>query len=84
VSTFKKRINFFDSEEGAEVKHALRLMESDSTYTTESSYNANELLYPGNDMSFVEKHMRYLSAHQNVNPQQYLSNLRLMTRVRHK
>lgn len=84
MSTFKKRINFVDSDEGFKIKQALSQMEKDLTYTTQSSYNANELLYPGNDMSFVEKHMHYLSVHQNVNPQQYLSNLRLMTRVRHK
>jgi hypothetical protein len=84
MSTFKKRINFPESEEGAEIKRELTSMQADLGYTTESSYNANEMLYPGGDMSFVEKHMRYLSLHQNVNPQQYLSNLRLMTRVRHK
>jgi len=84
MSTFKKRINFKESEEGAAVKQALSKMALDNTYTTESSYNANEMLYPDHDMSFVEKHMHYLSTHQNVNPQQYLSNLRLMTRVRAK
>jgi hypothetical protein len=84
MSSFKKRINFFDSEEGDEVKRELRLMAADTGYTTESSYNANEVLYPGNDMSFVEKHMHYLNTHQNVNPQQYLSNLRLMTKVRQR
>lgn len=84
MSTFKKRINFPDSEEGIVTKQKLSMMVSDITYTTESGYNANVLLYPDNDISFVDKHMRYLSEHQNVNPQQYLSNLRLMTRVRHK
>ncbi len=84
MSSFKKKINFFESEEGKKTKQALVKMASDNGYTTESSYNANELLYPGNDMTFVEKHMHYLSVHQKVNPEQYLSNLRLMTRVRHK
>jgi hypothetical protein len=82
MSTFKKKVNFYESEEGIAVKKALRLMASDNTYTTESSYNANSQLFPGHDMSFVDKHMRYLSMHGNVNPRQYLSNLRLMTRVR--
>ncbi len=84
MSTFKKRINFPDSDEGIVTKQKLSSMVSDTTYTTESGYNANVLLYPDNDISFVDKHMRYLSEHQNVNPQQYLSNLRLMTRVRQK
>jgi hypothetical protein len=84
MSTFKKRINFPESEEGIRTKQELRLMVTDMSYTTESGYNANVLLYPDNDISFVDKHMRYLSEHQNVNPQQYLSNLRLMTRVRQR
>ncbi len=82
MSTFKKRINFPESDEGIKTKQQLRVMVTDKTYTTESGYNANVLLYPDNDISFVDKHMRYLSELQNVNPQQYLSNLRLMTRVR--
>ncbi len=82
MSTFKKRINFPESEEGIKTKQQLVMMVTDGTYATVSSYNSNAQLYPDNDISFVDKHMRYLSEHQNVNPQQYLSNLRLMTRVR--
>ena len=84
MATFKKRINFIESDEGVKVKHELSQMESDKAYFTKSSYNANDSLYPDHDMSFVEKHMHYLHTHQNVNPQQYLSNLRLMTRVRQR
>ncbi|GAC1499378.1 MAG: hypothetical protein NVS1B10_02010 [Candidatus Saccharimonadales bacterium] len=84
MSTFKKRINFPESDEGMAIKQELSQMVRDGEYITVSSYNANPLLYPDHDMSFVEKHMHYLSAHQNVNPRQYLSNLRLMTRDRKK
>ena len=84
MGTFKKKISFRDSETGALIKKALRHMETDNAYFTKSMYNSNESLYPDHDMSFVEKHMHYLHTHPNVNPQQYLSNLRLMTRVRQR
>jgi hypothetical protein len=73
-----------DPEKVAEVRDALRLMENDLTYQTDSGYSSNESLYPDNNITFVEKHMNYLTEHRNVNPEQYLSNLRLMTRIRAK
>jgi hypothetical protein len=82
MATTKRKINFFESEEGAEVKRVLGLMASDSSYNTASRYSANSDLYPDNVMTFVDKHMHYLSAHPSTNPQQYISNLRLMTRVK--
>lgn len=82
MSTFKRKVNFFESEEGLEIKRALATMESDTSYTTEAGYSANEIMFPDNHMPFVDKHMHYLSEHRNVNPQYYLSNLRLMTKVR--
>jgi hypothetical protein len=30
----------------------------------------------------VDKHLTYLSAHPKVKPQQYMSNLRLQTKIR--
>lgn len=73
-----------DSEKITEVTQALRLMESDSSYKTDAGYSSNEELYPDNNIPFVEKHMHYLREHRNVNPEQYLSNLRLMTRIRQR
>jgi len=82
MATLHKRVNFFESEEGIEVKHALKLMETDSSFHTEPTYSANSGLYPDNLIPFTDKHMSYLNSHPNVYPQHYLSNLRLIARVR--
>jgi hypothetical protein len=81
MSTTKK-VNFLESEEAVEIKHTLESMVSDRTYNTESSYSANSGLYPDNLKPFVEKHMDYLSTHPAIDPDHYIANLRLMTRIR--
>lgn len=78
----KKKYNALDSEKIAEIERQLQQMEADKSFKTESSYSANITTYPNNLIPFVDKHMAYLKQHQNLNPQQYLSNLRLMTRMR--
>lgn len=78
----KKRTNFYESEEGQEVKDILKKMAQDDGYNTGPSYSANIDEYPDNLISFVDKHMQYLNTHPSVNPSHYLSNLRLMKRVR--
>lgn len=82
MSTIKKRGCFTDENEAAETEQRLREMVMDTSFNTESSYSANEALYPDNVMPFVDKHMAFLRARSGIDPQQYLSNLRLMTRIR--
>lgn len=82
MSTVKKRVNFFESEEGQAIALTLKNMALDEAYNTDSSYSANSELYPDNLIPFVAKHMSYLNAHPSTDPQHYISNLRLMTRVR--
>lgn len=82
MPTLKKRSNFFDSEEGIAAEQELQRMACDITYNTASSYSSNTALYPTNVMSFTDKHMQYLSAHPALDPQQYLANLRLITRLK--
>jgi len=66
-----------------EVREKLREMERDLSLNTRiSSYSANSELYPDNQIPFVEKHIAYLMSHPKVVPEQYLSNLRLMLKVR--
>lgn len=77
-----KRPNFLQTEEAAHVKKQLKLMEADENYNTKASYSANSKLYPDNSISFCEKHMNYLQTHPTVDCMYYLSNLRLITRVR--
>jgi hypothetical protein len=65
-----------------EVIEALNIMEEDGSFMTESSYSANATLYPDNKISFKNKQLAYLKSHPQVNPEQFLANLRLMTKIR--
>lgn len=63
----------------AKVREKLEAMENDPLlHSVKSTYNANSELYPDNQMPFRDKHYDYLLKHPDVNPDQYLSNLRLM------
>lgn len=82
MSITRKKGRFIGSEEAVEVEKVLQLMVNDDSYVTETSYSTNSELYPDNQIPFVDKHMNYLNAHPSTDPKQYVSNLRLMTRVR--
>lgn len=81
MPTIKKRSNFIESEEGQEALKALTLMCSDDRYNTISTFSADGETYNDNLIPFVDKHMKYLSEHKNLNPVHYIANLRLMNRV---
>lgn len=78
----KRRVQFFDSTEGTEIEQKLQLMAVDSSFNTQPSYSANAVLHPTQLISFVEKHMHYLNNHPVIDPEQYIANLRLMTRIK--
>ncbi len=82
MPTFKRKSDFFETEEGLEFERALKEMALDNAFNTDPSFSANSELYPDKLIPFVNKHMEYLRTHPSVDPQHYLSNLRLMTRVR--
>lgn len=82
MAGYKKKVDFLESEEGIAIKQALQKMAADSAYNTKASYSADAERFPDGSMSFVDKHMDYLRRHPATDPQQYISNLRLMTRVR--
>ena len=65
-----------------EIEEALLEMEQDNAYNTKSGYSPNLALHPDNIMSFKDKHLAYLKMHKTTDPNQYLSNLRLMTKIR--
>ena len=69
---------FLDSEEAKEIRDILTSMMTDPEFNTKSMYSPSA----GGDVLFVDKHMEYLSQHTTLNVNHYLSNLRLMTRVR--
>jgi hypothetical protein len=72
----------FDSETAAGIELELKTMVEDGAFCTESSYSANGVDHPDHRISFVDKHMKYLRTHPSLSPKHYLSNLRLVTRVR--
>ncbi len=82
MPTYKKRADFFASEESIPILEALEAMLADDAYHTDPSYSANTVLHSDNQVSFVDKHMSYLRDHPTVDPKQYVSNLRLMMRKR--
>jgi len=69
---------FLDSAEAIEIRTILNEMMKDPEFNTKSMYSS----LAGGDVLFVDKHMEYLSQHTTLNVDHYLSNLRLMTRVR--
>ena len=78
-----KKIDMFNSEEGTAIRERLLRMEQDTGYHTEiSTYTANGSSYPDNQIPFVDKHLAYLNSHPGVDPEHYMSNLRLKLRVR--
>ncbi|GAC1392609.1 MAG: hypothetical protein NVSMB46_08900 [Candidatus Saccharimonadales bacterium] len=82
MPTLKNRTSYFETEEGVEVKESLLLMAKDKKYNTESTYSADGVVYSDNLIPFVDKHMKYLISHPALDPKHYISNLRLVTRLR--
>lgn len=82
MSVTKRKSDFNLSEAGVNARQILVRMISDDGYITEPSFSANAVLYPDNLIPFVDKHMDFLRDHPTTDPMLYLSNLRLMTRVR--
>lgn len=70
---------FLTSEEGIATYNELIKMVEDKGYNTTSTFSPSAV--DGN-LAFIDKHMNYLCAHLNVNASHYLSNLRLITKVR--
>ena len=78
----KSRADFATTDIGKKIRRQLEDMVSDSAYNTVSSYSANSSLYPDNTITFTDKHMNYLICHPKLDPEIYLTNVRLQTRVR--
>ncbi len=68
--------------EEAEVRQVLENMEENTLYNTESHYVADSVKYPTNVITFSQKHMDHLRKYPSINPEQYISNLKLMTKTR--
>lgn len=82
MPTVKSRVEFISTEKGQEIRAKLLLMLKSSTYNTASTYSANGVLYSDNLIPFVDKHMNYLVSHPMLDPDKYLANVKLLTRIR--
>lgn len=69
---------YLETDVAKTVCEELEAMVDNPSYRTESSYSPTS----EERVSFVDKHLRYLSQHQKLDYRQYLSNLKLMTKIR--
>lgn len=83
MATYSKtKSSFVSDEQMVQVKTTLEEMVESTTYNTQSSFSANLTRHPDNLICFVDKHMEYLASHRGIDPQHYVANLRLITRIR--
>lgn len=69
--------DFLLSEKALELRSELQAMVADPLYNTQLRYSIDT----PDGSHFVEKHMKYMSNHLQMNHGQYIANLRLMTKV---
>ena len=65
-----------------EITETLKAFVDDPTMHTNDTYSPTASEYPDNRVPFVEYHLAYIRTHKNINPEHYLSNLRLMIKKR--
>ena len=70
---------FLSSEAGQAIYDELLSMVDDENYNTTSTFSPSA---ENGSLLFIDKHMNYLCGHLDVNANQYISNLRLITKVR--
>lgn len=73
---------FLESARAKEIRDILESMEADADFITEGGMDTNAALESDDRITFTEKHILYLSRHQYVNFDHYISNLRFMTKIR--
>lgn len=61
-----------------EITEQLTAFLEDPKMHTESIYSPTAVDFPDNRLPFVDYHLMYIKSHKNVNPEYYISNLRLM------
>ena len=76
ANEFKR--NFLTSADAMLIRQELKLMMNNPIYNTRSFYTPQQ----DANLSFDEKHIRYLSDHPKLKVSEYLANLRLMTKKR--
>jgi len=69
---------FLQSVEGVELRKELIKMTESAQYNTRTMYSISNK----DGLTFVDKHMKYMSMYPSLNCRQYVSNLKLMTKIR--
>ena len=82
MPTAHRKQDFFESPEGIALKAKLVHMDTSEGYQTKASYSPNSDLYEDNLIPFVDKHLNYIRSHPSLDPDQYIANLQILTRVR--
>lgn len=75
----QRALQFLESDNGKTAYIELLRMVDDAEYNTTSTFSPRA---ENGTLLFVDKHMNYLCAHLDVNANQYLSNLRLISKIR--
>ena len=75
-------VNIYDSETGTETRSALQALQENPRYQTMVGYSSDKDKYPDGLIPFIDMHLLYLHRHPQVDPAQYLSNLRIKLKIR--
>ncbi len=76
----KNDVGFINDVREEVIIAELSLMEANSAFLTEPTFRGASQRWTDNYISFVDYHINYLKIHPALNPQQYISNLRLRFR----
>jgi len=79
MSTSLSRREFLSSKEADSLREELQKMVDDPQYNTIVRYST---LTNSSKSEFVQKHMEYMSKYPTMKHTQYVSNLRLMTKLK--
>ena len=75
---YAAKVDYFDTSAGLEILTQLEEMSVSELYITKDSYvPSSESL-----ISFVHKHQEFIRKHPNTDAQHYVSNLKIMCRLR--
>ena len=80
MANAQSRQAFIRSEEGKVLRDELEAMVKSRKYNT----RLYSLTSDPKGVHFIEKHMNYMSSHPTMDHMQYVSNLRLMTKLTKK
>lgn len=75
---FTAKVDYFETLEGQDILAQLEAMSLSDSYVTKESYIPHSVSL----ITFVHKHQEFIRKHPNTNAQHYVSNLKIMCRIR--